>query len=102
MAATVIAPRYSNDDFETGSIRSAAPSYDPYLVGERAAEQARQERLSRERGDDILLQEDKRWDWMLAQMRTWDEREKAWSQFRREIQTGQRKRVLRHIGGRFP
>lgn len=32
MAATVIAPRYSADDFETGSIRSAAPSYGTILT----------------------------------------------------------------------
>lgn len=29
--ATLIAPRYSADDFETGSIRSVAPSYSEYL-----------------------------------------------------------------------
>lgn len=42
------------------------PLEDPYLVGDRAAEQARQERLSRESGDDILQREDQQWDWMLG------------------------------------
>jgi hypothetical protein len=39
---------------------------DPYLVGEVAAANARRERLAREAGDDVLIQEDKQWDWLLG------------------------------------
>jgi hypothetical protein len=44
------------------------PLEDPYLVGEDAARKARAERLARENGDDILIREDKRWDWFLGTM----------------------------------
>jgi hypothetical protein len=43
------------------------PLEDPYLVGEQAAAQARRDRLSRENGDDILIREDKQWDWLLSE-----------------------------------
>jgi hypothetical protein len=36
-------------------------------VGEQAAAQARRDRLSRENGDDILIREDKQWDWLLSE-----------------------------------
>lgn len=42
------------------------PLEDPYLVGEVAAARARSERLARERGDDVLYREDRRWDWFLG------------------------------------
>jgi hypothetical protein len=44
----------------------ARPLEDPYLVGEVAAASARRERLAREAGDDILIREDKQWDWLLG------------------------------------
>lgn len=40
---------------------------DPHLVGEQAAKEAREERLRRE-NEGALESEDKRWDWLLAQM----------------------------------
>lgn len=43
------------------------PLEDPYLVGEEAAAQARAERLARENGDEILIREDRRWDWFLGE-----------------------------------
>lgn len=43
------------------------PLEDPYLVGEEAAARARRERLARENGDDILLREDRRWDFFLSE-----------------------------------
>jgi hypothetical protein len=46
------------------------PLEDPYLVGEEAAARARSERLARENGDDILLREDRRWDWFLGKSAT--------------------------------
>ncbi|KAG5930072.1 hypothetical protein E4U53_002312 [Claviceps sorghi] len=77
------------------------PLEDPYLVGEVAAAQARRDRLLRETGDDILVREDRQWDWLLAQMRSWEERERSWSRFRRDIESTQRKKLLRRIGGRL-
>ena len=64
---------------------------DPELVGQEAADRARRERLRRE-GDEVLMREDKRWDWMLAQMDDWKIREKSWKSFR---QNTERKRMER-------
>lgn len=33
-------------------------------------------------------------------MKDWDERERSWNKFRREVEMGQRKKLLRRIGGR--
>lgn len=44
------------------------PLEDPYLVGEQAAAQARRERVLRETGDDILVREDRQWDFMLGML----------------------------------
>lgn len=92
--ATERASEQPDDDTEM------RPLEDPFLVGEVAAAQARQERLLRE-GDDILVREDRQWDWLLAQMRSWDERERSWTRFRREAEHHQRKKLLRRIGGRL-
>jgi hypothetical protein len=45
------------------------PLEDPYLVGEEAAARARAERMERERvsGEEILIREDRRWDWFLGE-----------------------------------
>lgn len=48
--------------------QDARPLEDPYLVGEEAAKVARRERLARETGEDILIQEDKHWDWLLGKL----------------------------------
>jgi len=77
------------------------PLEDPYLVGERAAELAKRERLARERGEDVLQQEDKDWDWMLEQMKSWEARERSFSRFRREEDTNRRVKLLRRMGGRM-
>lgn len=34
-------------------------------------------------------------------MRTWDERERSWARFRREVDNPQRKNLLRRMGGRL-
>ncbi|KAG5963241.1 hypothetical protein E4U58_003629 [Claviceps cyperi] len=92
--------RIADDQPETQP--EARPLEDPYLVGEVAAAQARRDRLLRETtGDDILLREDRQWDWLLAQMRGWEEREKSWARFRRDFEGVQRKKFLRRIGGRL-
>lgn len=47
------------------------PLEDPYLVGEDAAARARAERMARESvrggGDEVLIREDRRWDWFLGE-----------------------------------
>lgn len=70
--------------------RSMRTHEDPHLVGEEAAEEARQERLRREAGWEVLEQEDKRWDWLLAQMSDWEERDKSWKTFRKNVEGGKR------------
>ncbi|KAG6220745.1 hypothetical protein E4U34_002659 [Claviceps purpurea] len=92
--------RIADDQTETTQ-PEARPLEDPYLVGEVAAAQARRDRLLRETGDDILLREDRQWDWLLAQMRGWEERERSWARFRRDFEGVQRKKLLRRIGGRL-
>ncbi|KAF6836771.1 hypothetical protein CMUS01_05289 [Colletotrichum musicola] len=82
--------------------RSFRPLEDPYLVGEEAAHSARQSRLARESGDDILLQEDRRWNRFLAQMQTWDDRDRSsWRNIRQAEQTSQRKKLSRRLAGRL-
>ncbi|PHH60204.1 hypothetical protein CDD81_1946 [Ophiocordyceps australis] len=73
------------------------PLEDPYLVGEVAAAQARRQRLASETGDDILIREDRQWDWMLAHMKDRDERERSWTRLRRDTEPGHRKKLLRRI-----
>ncbi|KAG6023817.1 hypothetical protein E4U40_003733 [Claviceps sp. LM458 group G5] len=92
--------RIADDQTETTQ-PEARPLEDPYLVGEVAAAQARRDRLLRETEDDILLREDRQWDWLLAQMRGWEERERSWARFRRDFEGVQRKKLLRRIGGRL-
>ena len=65
---------------------------DPYLVGGEAAERARKERLTKQRTDEALIQEDKAWDFMIRQMADWEARDRSWTKFRRE---SERKGVLR-------
>lgn len=92
--------RTLTDDLQDHSEPITRPLEDPHLVGEVAATQARNERLARETGNDILVREDRQWDWFLAQMRDWDERDRSWTRFRREAEMSSRKKLLRRIGGR--
>jgi hypothetical protein len=71
---------------------------DPHLVGEVAAEENRQERLRRENGWGVLEAEDKRWDWLLAQMSDWAERDKSWKKFREELEGGKRHKLAKRLG----
>jgi hypothetical protein len=34
-------------------------------------------------------------------MKDWEERERSWTRFRREVDSGQRKNLAKRIGGRF-
>lgn len=56
----------SGTESPSGSEDRFRPLEDPYLVGEVAAARARRERLARENGDDVLHNEDRRWDWFLG------------------------------------
>lgn len=105
------------------------PLEDPYLVGERAAAEAKRERLARERAD-ILLREDEHLLWLfstyylampgyqlhcklmrtllivvcahpLEQMPGQQERERSWSNFRREMEFRQRRSTLQRLGSRL-
>ena len=49
-----------------GEGRRVRPLEDVQLVGEEAAAKARKERLERE-GVEVLVREDKRWDWLLGE-----------------------------------
>ncbi|KAH6630357.1 hypothetical protein B0J18DRAFT_98753 [Chaetomium sp. MPI-SDFR-AT-0129] len=78
------------------------PLEDPYLVGEEAAARARAERIAREnRGDEVLIREDRRWDWFLAQTRDREERERSWKRFRRDMDRRSGSRLPFRIGARF-
>lgn len=66
------------------------PREDPFLVGDVAASQARAQRLYREscmNGEEGISHESKSWDFMITQMADWDNRERCWAQFRKEITT---------------
>ncbi|ETS00088.1 hypothetical protein M419DRAFT_112926 [Trichoderma reesei RUT C-30] len=86
---------------DNGEGHVVRPLEDPYLVGEQAAAEARQQRIAREVGESMLREEDKQWDWMLAQMKTWEERERNWTRFRQEATNSRRKTLFRRIGGRL-
>ncbi|KAM3498142.1 hypothetical protein MY10362_008529 [Beauveria mimosiformis] len=77
------------------------PLEDPYLVGEQAAAEARRERLAREGPRTTLQQEERQWDWLLAQMSGWEERERSWTRIRGEADALQRRRLSRRAGPRI-
>ncbi|KAI1295713.1 hypothetical protein F5Y03DRAFT_302326 [Xylaria venustula] len=93
-AAANAAASYGEED--AGLVR---PLEDPYLVGEEAAARARNERLARKYGEDILIHEDRHWDIWLAQMRNAEERERDWNAFRASVENGNnRRRFTRRFG----
>jgi hypothetical protein len=81
-----------------------SPAEDPALVGEAAAAAARSQRLYRENcvldPRDALRCESKSWDFMLVQMRDWEERQQSWSNFRKDMEGGRRGKLARRIGFR--
>lgn len=78
------------------------PLEDPYLVGEQAAAEARQRRIASEVNESMLREEDKQWDWMLAQMKTRGERERPSTQLRQDAAQNGRRTLFGRIGGRLP
>ena len=78
-----------------------SPLEDPQLVGERAAQQAREQRLYRERclrEEEALRNESKGWDFMMAQMADWEERERSWMRFRESVKGPRRTTLAKRIG----
>jgi hypothetical protein len=78
------------------------PLEDPYLVGEQAAAEARRRRIASEVNESMLREEDKQWDWMMAQMKTREERDRPSTRLRQEVPQNQRTTLFGRIGGRIP
>ena len=78
--------------------REIRTNEDPELVGEEAALRNREARERRENGWGVLEKEDKRWDWLLAQMSDWEERDKSWKKFRQELEGGKRAKLAKRLG----
>jgi len=98
-AISIDGMKFMRERLEEKEREKLRPLEDPYLVGEEAAETARRERLAREnRGNEVLIREDRRWDWLLGQMKDWEEREKSWSGFRQEVEGGKRAKLARKMG----
>ncbi|KAK7917077.1 hypothetical protein PG985_010685 [Apiospora marii] len=70
-----------NEEEEQRAAARLRPLEDPHLVGEEAAARARRARLARENGDEILIREDRRWDWFLANLSDMDQRSSGWKDF---------------------
>ena len=78
---------YKGNDAEF-EIGSSSPLEDPELVGPEAAADARARRIYMTKcsnESEALRQENKTWDFFLAQMSDWNERERSWEQFRKEV-----------------
>lgn len=78
------------------------PLEDPYLVGEQAAAEARRRRIASEVNESMLREEDKQWDWMLAQMKTREERDRSSTRVRQEAAQNRQRSVFGRIGERLP
>ncbi|CRK27240.1 hypothetical protein BN1723_003427 [Verticillium longisporum] len=74
---------------------------DPHLVGEVAAAEAKRKRLARERGNDILVAEDRQWNFFLAQMGDIEERDRSLPRTRRSPEPVQRRKPARRLAGRL-
>ncbi|KAI2605223.1 uncharacterized protein GGS25DRAFT_421466 [Hypoxylon fragiforme] len=95
-AVAAAAAAADDDDADPDMVRR--PLEDPYLVGEEAAAKARRERLARQKkpGEDVLYREEQRWDWLLGQMKDWDERDRSWTSFGSPVES--RGRLARRFG----
>jgi hypothetical protein len=47
---------------------------------------------------EALRSENRSWDFMLVQMRDWEERQQSWNNFRKEVDTSRRGKLARRIG----
>ena len=71
------------------SVEPLSPLEDPELVGTAAANAARERRLYMTKcinGREALRQENKTWDFMLGQMADWQERERSWEGFKKNVE----------------
>jgi hypothetical protein len=79
-----------------------SPAEDPALVGEAAAAAARSHRLYRKNcmldQREALRAESKSWDFMLMQMKDWEERQQSWNNFQRDNEGGRRGKLAKRIG----
>jgi hypothetical protein len=79
-----------------------SPAEDPHLVGEAAAAAACKQRKSHERAvtdrSDALHGENSSWDFMMVQMKDWDERQQNWNNFRKDMDTSKRGKLARRLG----
>jgi hypothetical protein len=83
-----------------------SPLEDPHLVGEVAAARAKASRIymakelaaaRKIQAEDMMLrQEIRTWDFMIAQMTDWEERERSWKNFRTEV--GRTKLLGKRLG----
>ena len=92
-------PADGNALVEGASDYERYPHEDPDLVGPAAAQQAKERRLYLEKHESeqaALRQENKSWDFMLAQMADWKERERSWEKFRKEV--GKTRLLGRRLG----
>jgi hypothetical protein len=78
--------------------REIRTNEDAELVGKEVAIRNREARLRRENGYGVLEKEDKRWDWLLAQMSDWEERDNSWKKFRQELEGGKRAKLAKRLG----
>ncbi|KAI0395617.1 hypothetical protein F5Y17DRAFT_456857 [Xylariaceae sp. FL0594] len=97
MNANTSSSALSSEEDDDGRLR---PLEDPDLVGEEAAADARRERLARKHGEDVLILEDRRWDFWLEQMRDIDQRERSWNAFRSNLENRSTRRKLTRRFGR--
>ncbi|KAK8102833.1 hypothetical protein PG984_015979 [Apiospora sp. TS-2023a] len=86
-----------NEEEEQRAAARLRPLEDPHLVGEEAAARARRARLARENGDEILIREDRRWDWFLASLSDMEQRSEQRSSGWKDFENRQRRRAT---GGR--
>ena len=78
-----------------------SPLEDPDLVGPEAARRAKERRIYMARcknNKEAMRQENKTWDFMLAQMADWKEREKSWEKFRNDMASGKSGILGKRIG----
>ncbi|KAI9889891.1 MAG: hypothetical protein M1814_004726 [Vezdaea aestivalis] len=97
----VTGPRGASDVEANELSAGLDPAEDPYIVGTEAAERTKKERLvrlRREEGEELLEKEKKSWDFLIAQMADWDERERSWANFQKRLD-GRKGLLNRRLGG---
>ncbi|KFY57120.1 hypothetical protein V496_06548, partial [Pseudogymnoascus sp. VKM F-4515 (FW-2607)] len=47
---------------------------------------------------EVLVREDKRWDWLLSQMNDWEERERSWKRFKKQKERTKTEKLVGKLG----